>query len=139
MLAKVNLKVVPVGHVDREATTNLIKPLKTATIFNKSSMRVGHMHWIFLCCIGFFVIIVAGWEINYAGKPIREYSGTVVSQQWITTGIRLGSAFSFARVEILPDLVVKADCPNSKENDRVVVHEKTAVIFRNIIYECADL
>ena len=139
MLAKVNFEVVPVGHVAREATTIPIKPLKTATIFNKSSIRVGYAHWMFLCCIGFFVVIVAGWEINYSGKPIRVYSGTVVSQQWITTGIRLGSAFSFARVEILPDQIVKADCPDSRENDRVVVHEKTAVIFRNTIYECADM
>ena len=110
-------------------------PMKSGTLMYRSSRGVGQATWILIFFVGMFVTTVLAWEINYAGEPIAEFSGTVKRAQWISRG-RSG-AFLLARVEILPEKTVTAHCPDSRLHQQVVVFKKIAVIFRNTIYQCA--
>ncbi len=137
-LLAVPVQVIAENQIAPSVMAHPAKPLKTTALITQSSKKISYADKMIIYCVGFFVLIIAGWKINYLGEPIKVHSGTVIYQQWISTGLRLGSAFAFAKVEIAPGKVVKVDCPNSKMDQKVVVHEKIAVILRNTIYQCAE-
>ena len=136
-LLAVPLQVIAEKESGSRVVTDAAKPLKMTALITQSSKKISYADKMIIFYVSFFLLISAGWKINYLGEPIKVHSGTVSSQQWISTGLRL-SAFAFAKVQIAPGRVVKADCPDSRLNQKVVVHEKIAVIFRNTIFQCAE-
>ena len=135
IFAKIDLQVVPMDTVQRTSPGVLIKPVKANVILNEPSRHLTYFNRMFLCCVGFILVIVIGWGINYSGATIQEHQATIVSQQWLSQG-RFTSSFRFAKVDLPTGKRVKADCPGARKGQSVIVREKIAVIFRNTIYEC---